>query len=214
MRLEQRIERQLKVEIPALRLTLEVANDAVRKARRRGSTSTPAPARGAAAPPPNRLLYHVALEEAWSAFYPAVVRHTESEEASLAFALDVLAGAESLRAEVIGAFEHHLADHEALRKLASAVRVESNSVEDARRSVHAALTAMDEVSQSQEIEIFPAMMAGSDFRFRRGDTPVPAHYRTSDDVAAALRMARRSAPLPPEPEPEGLWSKIQSLWRR
>lgn len=208
MRLDHRVDKMLQGDHPAVRAAMSAAEEAVRSARTK--TVPPPPKRAArpgsapepdAAPTQARLLHHVALQDAWTPFARAVLGHLASEDATLRLAADMLRGNESLRDEVIAASERHAAEHSTIRQLGAAVRVECALVESARKPVIAALTAFDDATRAQEIEIFPALASKSAMALKHGDTPVPAHYRTSDDIGRALRVARANA-LAAEPEPE------------
>lgn len=213
MLLDARIERYLKNEHPAVRQAVAEATLVINDLRSRPArTPAPQPRRGgapvAAEPvPPSEpgkrgLLAHVTVQDAWRSFAEPLEAHLTREERVLAVARRVLGGDTKHRAPMLAILQQFEGEHADLRRLAGQLRAAAMLHEDARRPVVAVLERYDEATRVQEIEIYPALLAGSELAFQLGQTPVPLHYQRSDDVLRSIRSRAPAASADPSPEPE------------
>jgi hypothetical protein len=220
MLLDARIEQYLQVEHLALRHAIAEAHPAIEALRPvRASTTPPPMARRfhplQNAPTPEaaqtqpKLLPHRAVQESWAALAVPLEAHLGREDRVLAVARRVLGGDIKHRAAMVSVLVQFDAEHAEIRRLAGHLRASAMLLEEARRPVMDVLDRYDDATRVQEIEIYPALLAGSDLAFQLGQTPVPAHYQRSDDVLRSIRASKVDPDARPEPSP----TLVQKLMR-
>ncbi len=228
MLLDQRIERYLKNEHAAVRLAVAEATGVIDDLRSTRTTTTPAPQarRGGPliapmeqVPEPSRrrLEPHLTVQDAWKSFIEPLEAHLTREDRVLAVAQRVLGGDTKHRAAMLSVLHQFEGEHGELRRLAGHVRAAAMLHERARKPVVTALERYDEATRVQEIEIYPALLAGSELAFQLGQTPVPVHYQRSDNVLRSIRARSplaSSASAEPEaaaPADSGLIDRLRRL---
>jgi len=79
------------------------------------------------------------------------------------------------------------------------------------------LGAVELVQRTDDIELVPAILSGQRETSSQATADRADRYRTSDDVARSLRMARPTdieAMPPPEPEAKGLFGRLTAFLKR
>lgn len=178
-----------------------------------GPRSTPPPA-------PSRTFTPRRLQEAWAVFSQSLQGHMDKEQRILLpLARSVAEGQMRFRTELGTVATQALAEHADLRKHAAAVRGETLqlpaelSTDDLRRSLLDVLELFETHSRIEEVEIYGPLCWAENL----SDTPVPARWRTSDDVLKSLRTTRpEPVDEPTEEETEetspGLFTRMKKLF--
>ena len=96
------------------------------------------------------------------------------------------------------------------------VRSQIALVSAVRGEVQGLLSAVQLVQRVEDVEIIPSVLSGRRTTSTQASDRVAERYKTSDDVARSLRMARPAelARPPKEPEPQGLLGAFKKLFRR
>jgi hypothetical protein len=146
--------------------------------------------------------------EAWlvngsDVFFPAVRAWDEGDE-DLVESLPELV---RVRAVAADSFETHKTTLRSQLAFIPPVRVEVNAL----------FTAIRAQRRVEDVEIIPSVLSGKRETTTEAVGRVAERYKTSDDVAKSLRMARppELAREPaPEPEPPSLMASLRNLFKR
>ena len=201
-------------------------------AARRSPTAPPAGRTSKATPDEPRTTSPVALKAAWAPFAAALRAHvTFCLETALPLArrvsienLDEVTASGvvpnttwALASAFCDVVARTAAGRHQLRRMAAEVRREVGFAPTARGPVLALLDKFEAFSFVCEVEIFPAVLAGSEITFTVADLPNAKQYQTSDDV---LRKLRTERPPPAREEPKlervapSLADRIKGLFKR
>ncbi len=140
------------------------------------------------------------LRDGSDRFFPSVVAWDEGDE-SLTETLPALVAE---RQKCFGRYEATLAD----------LRTQSMLVPPMRQVVSQLVTAVESQQRVEDVEVIPAVLSGQRTTTSQAMGRRAERYKTSDDVARSLRMARPAelAREPREPEPTGLFASIKKLF--
>jgi hypothetical protein len=101
-------------------------------------------------------------------------------------------------------------DRASIDAVTSSLRRQAAFVPPLKAALHPAFEQMDLCARTEDVEITPAVLAGSGETSEPDAASISGRYRTADDVARSLRQSLPSEPERIEPAP-GLWSRLRSL---
>lgn len=158
-------------------------------------------------PPPMKTYELDAIQEAFESLDTKLRAHLKVEEAEFYPALRKALRA-SERTDLTPLVEGQKRVHVELLSEGSRLRSAAVFVPPLRTAMNGLLQHLEQQIHYEETRVFAELLGGS---VEAEETPIPNRYRTSDDVARALR---RAGPAPqPEPEPEkGLLSGLFKRW--
>lgn len=155
--------------------------------------------------------YTKPLRAAWGALTAAVAQHFAAEATLYAEVRAWLATDGPATASIAAMIADAHVAHDALQQLSHAVQAQVVLLTDVRSTFAHALQALEAAHQVEEVEIFPAIDAGSRTLLDRNATPAPAQWRTSDDLARTLRT-NRPAPQRESAPSMTLLGRLKSLF--
>jgi len=141
--------------------------------------------------------------EAWlrdgsDQFFPAVVAWDDGDASLTEGFADLVKQRQTLAA--------------ALEATLPELRTQLLVVAPVRVAVHRLVSAVEAQQRVEDVEVMPAVLSGDRNTTSQATGRRAERYKTSDDVARSLRMARPSElerGPPPEPEPEGLFASLK-----
>lgn len=148
----------------------------------------------------------IAALEAWladgtDAFFPTVAAWDEGEEDLT----EGLAELVQVRQTLAAAFAAKLPELRSHVAFVPPVRMEVNRL----------IGAVQAVQRIEDVEIIPSVLSGRRTTSSQATGRIAERYKTSDDVARSLRMARPAElQREPEPEPKGILASFKKLFGR
>lgn len=142
------------------------------------------------------------LDDAFGSLETSLLAHLKMEEA-----LYPSLRTPSQVPDLVALVKQQQREHVALMKQAAALRREVLFVPPLKGVMSALSQHLQKQVQYEETRIFPALLGHE----VTPETPMPQRYRTSDDVARSLRVARPEPEPEPEPEP-GLITGFMRRW--